>query len=168
MKSFFIKFFIILFSFTSLSYSSEKIVYLDVDFILANSEKGKLILSNLEKKNKENIKILQSKEKTLKDEETQIIKQKNIISEVSYKEKVNELKNKIDTFKMDKDKLVKNFNQLKKKEINNFVNVVNQILGDYVEKNAIDLVLNKKDILMGKNKYNITNVILELVNKSNK
>ena len=46
--------------------------------------------------------------------------------------------------------------------------MVNQILGDYVEKNAIDLVLNKKDILMGKNKYNITNEILELVNKSNK
>jgi len=168
MKSFFIKFFIILFSFTSLSYSSEKIVYLDVDFILANSEKGKLILSNLEKKNKENIKILQSKEKTLKDEETQIIKQKNIISEVSYKEKVNELKNKIDTFKMDKDKLVKNFNQLRRQEINKFIKLVDEILGEYVEKNAIDLVLNKKDILMGKNEYNITKEILDLVNKSNK
>ena len=153
---------------TSLSYSSEKIVYLDVDFILANSNKGKIILSNLEKKNKENIKILQSKEKILKNEEREIIKQKNIISEVSYKEKVNKLKNKIDTFKMDKDKLVKNFNQLRQQEINKFIKLVDQILGEYVEKNAIDLVLNKKDILMGKNKYNITNEILELVNKSNK
>ena len=168
MKNFFIKFFILFFLLTSLSYSSEKIVYLDVDFILANSEKGKLILSNLEKKNKENIKILQSKEKTLKDEETEIIKQKNIISEVSYKEKVNKLKNKIDTFKIDKDKLVKNFNQLRRQEINKFIKLVDEILGEYVEKNAIDLVLNKKDILMGKNKYNITNEILELVNKSNK
>ena len=168
MKSFFIKFFTIFFLFTVLSHSSEKIVYLDVDFILANSDKGKIILSNLEKKNKENIKILQSKEKILKDEETQIIKQKNIISEVSYKEKVNKLKSKIDIFKMDKDKLVKNFNQLRQQEINKFIKLVDQILGEYVEKNAIDLVLNKKDILMGKNKYNITNEILELVNKSNK
>ena len=168
MKSFFIKFFVLFFLFTSLSYSSEKIVYLDVDFILANSDKGKIILSNLEKKNKENIKILQSKEKILKDEETEIIKQKNIISEVSYNEKVNKLKSKIDTFKMDKDKLVKNFNQLRQQEINKFIKLVDQILGEYVEKNAIDLVLNKKDILMGKNKYNITSEILELVNKSNK
>ena len=168
MKNFFINFFIIFISLTSLSYSSEKIVYLDVDFILANSDKGKIILSNLEKKNKENIKILQSKEKILKDEETQIIKQKNIISEVSYKEKVNKLKSKIDIFKMDKDKLVKNFNQLRQQEINKFIKLVDEILGEYVEKNAIDLVLNKKDILMGKNKYNITNEILELVNKSNK
>ena len=166
MKSFFIKFFIIFFFFTSLSYSSEKIVYLDVDFILANSDKGKIILSNLEKKNKENIKILQSKEKILKDEETEIIKQKNIISEVSYKEKINTLKSKIDTFKMDKDKLVKNFNQFRQQEINKFIKLVDEILGEYVEKNAIDLVLNKKDILMGKNKYNITNEIMELVNKS--
>ena len=168
MKSFFIKFFIIFISLTCLSYSSEKIVYLDVDFILATSDKGKIILSNLEKKNKENIKILQSKEKILKDEETQIIKQKNIISEVSYKEKVNKLKNKIDTFKMDKDKLVKNFNKFRQQEINKFIKLVDEILGEYVEKNAIDLVLNKKDILMGKNEYNITKEILDLVNKSNK
>ena len=156
------------FFFTGLSQSNEKIVYLDVDFVLANSDKGKIILSNLEEKNKENIKILQSKEKILKDQETQIIKQKNIISEDSYKEKVNNLKNKIDIFKKDKDKLVKNFNQLRQQEINEFIKLVDQILGEYVEKNAIDLVLNKKDILMGKNKYNITNEILELVNKSNK
>ena len=168
MKNFFIKFLIIFFFLTSLSHSNEKIVYLDVDFILANSEKGKLILSNLEKKNKENIKILQSKEKILKDEESEIIKQKNIMSEVSYKEKVNKLKIKVDTFKKDKDELVKNYNKFRKKEINNFIAIVDQILGEYVEKNAIDLVLNKKDILMGKNKYNITNEILELVNKSNK
>ena len=57
MKSFFIKFFILFFLLTSLSYSSEKIVYLDVDFILANSDKGKIILSNLEKKKKKKIKI---------------------------------------------------------------------------------------------------------------
>ena len=168
MKIFFIKFFVIFFFLTSLSFSGEKIVYLDVDFILANSDKGKIILSNLEKKNKENIKILQSKEKILKDEETEIIKQKNIISEVSYKEKINTLKSKIDTFKMDKDKLVKNFNQLRQQEINKFIKLVDEILGEYVEKNAIDLVLNKKDILMGKNKYNITNEILELVDKTNK
>ena len=168
MKSFFIKFFTIFFLFTVLSHSSEKIVYLDVDFILANSDKGKIILSNLEKKNKENIKILQSKEKILKDEETQIIKQKNIISEVSYKEKVDQLKSKIDTFKKDKNELVKNFKQLREQEINNFIKIVDKILGEYVKKNGIDLVLNKKDILMGKNEYNITKEILDLVNKSNK
>ena len=168
MKSFFIKFFIIFIFFINTSHSIEKIVYLDVDFILANSEEGKKILLNLEKKNKENIKILQSKEKTLKDEETKIIKQKNIISEDSYKEKVNQLKSKIDTFKKDKNELVKNFKQLREQEINNFITIVDKILGEYVKKNGIDLVLNKKDILMGKNEYNITNEILNLVNKSNK
>ena len=168
MRNFFINFFVIFIVLTSLSHSSEKIVYLDFDFILANSDKGKKILSNLEKKNKENLKTLQSKEKILKDEEKKIIKQKNIISENAYNDEVEKLKSKIDLFKKDKDELVKKFNQIKKKEINNFINIVNQILGDYVEKNAIDLVLNKKDILMGKNKYNITNEILELVNKSNK
>ena len=168
MKIFFLKYLTFFFLLTNVSYSIEKIVYLDIDFILSNSEKGKIILSNLEKKNQENIKILQSKETILKDEEIEIIKQKNIISENSYKEKVNKLKIKVDTFKKDKDELVKNFNKLRQQEINKFIKLVDQILGEYVEKNAIDLVLNKKDILMAKNKYNITKDILELVNKSNK
>ena len=166
MKNFFFKFFVIFVYLTGLSYSAEKIVYLDVDFILANSNKGKIILSNLEKKNNENIKILKSKEKILKEEEDKIVKQKNIISETVYIEKVNNLKIKIETFKKDKNKLVKNYNNFREKEMNNFIKLVDQILGDYVKKNAVDLVLNKKDILMGKNKYNITSEILDLVNKS--
>ena len=168
MKNFFYKFFAIFFYLTTISHSVEKIVYLDIDFILANSNKGKVILSNLEKKNNENIRILQSKEKILKEEEDEIINQKNIISEAVFSEKINNLKIKIETFKQDKNKLVKNYNNFREEEMNNFIKLVNQILEDYVKKNAIDLVLNKKDILIGKNKYNITSEILDLVNKSSK
>ena len=40
-------------------------------------------------------------------------------------------------------------------------------VADYVQKNSIDIVLNKKDILMGKNNYNITEEILKMVNNTN-
>ena len=147
------------------SISQVKIVYLDIDYILSNSNKGKLILSNLENLNKKNIEILKSKEDLLKKEETELVKQKNIISNEKFNEKVNNLKNKIKTFRIEKDKLVKNFNIDREKNINEFLKLVNQILNKYAEENSINLVLNKKDILMGKKSYNITSEILEIVNK---
>ena len=45
--------------------------------------------------------------------------------------------------------------------------ILDKILADYVQKNSIDIVLNKKDILMGKNNYNITDEILKIVNNTN-
>ena len=95
------------------------------------------------------------KEEVIKKNQIEINNQKNILKEEEIKKKIKQL-----------NELVKNYNNFREKEMNNFIKLVDQILGDYVKKNAIDLVLNKKDILMGKNKYNITSEILDLVNKS--
>ena len=45
--------------------------------------------------------------------------------------------------------------------------LINKIIEEYVQKKSIDLVLNKKHILMGKNNYNITNEIMEILNTQN-
>ena len=63
--------------------------------------------------------------------------------------------------------MVKEFNNIKEKKINDFIIEVDKILKEYVQKNNIDLVLNKKDILMGNNNYNITNIIIDIVNNQN-
>ena len=78
MKSFCLKFFTIFFFFTGLSQSNEKIVYLDVDFVLANSDKWKIILSNLEEKNKENITELTSKKTPTPKTKKEIVKKVEI------------------------------------------------------------------------------------------
>ncbi len=43
--------------------------------------------------------------------------------------------------------------------------LINPIISDYVEKNSINLVIDKNNILIGKKSYDITQDILELVNK---
>ena len=166
MKKIFI-FILINFFFINSSLSAEKIVYLDLDFILSNSNKGKLILSNLDNLNKKNIEILKSKENLLKKDEDEIIKQKNIISQEAYTSKVNDLKEKIKVFREEKKKLASDFTEIRKNKINDFFKTIDNVLREYVEKNSIDLVLNKKDILIGKNNYNITNEILKIVNNLN-
>ena len=147
------------------AFAIEKIVYLDLDYILSNSNKGKNILSDLDKKNNENIKILKSKEEILKTEEENLLKQKNIISNEAYNEKVKNLQNKVKIFRSEKNQLVTEFKKNRENKINDFIKIVDNILGEYVKANSIDLVLNKKDIIMGKNSFNITEEILKKVNE---
>ena len=149
------------------SYSVEKIVYLDLDFLLANSNKGKEIILNLEKINKENIKILKEKKNLLNNEEKKLLQQKNILTNEIYSEKRKSLKNKIKNFNDEKNIIAVNFKKQREEKINNFLKIVDKILAEYVKKNSIDIVLNKKDILMGKNNYNITNDIMQIINNEN-
>ena len=144
--------------------SQEKIVYLDLDFIFTNSIKGKNIQTELKNIDLKNINILKEKENELKSEESKILSQKNILSDEIYNEKVNIFKKKLDNFRLEKDKLVQGFDKIRKTKLNEFMLEINKIVEEYVEKKSIDLVLNKKHILMGKNNYNITNEILELLN----
>ena len=164
MKKFFLPL-LIFFNLIGNAFAIEKIVYLDLDYILSNSNKGKNILSDLDKKNNENIKILKSKEEILKIEEENLLKQKNIISNEAYNKKVKNLQNKIKIFRSEKNQLVTEFKKNRENKINDFIKIVDNILGEYVKANSIDLVLNKKDIIMGKNSFNITEEILKKVNE---
>ena len=159
---------IIILSFITLpAFSQEKIVYLDLDFIFANSIKGKNIQEELKNIDLENINILKEKENELKSEENKILSQKNILSDDTYNEKVNNFKKKLDSFRLEKDRMVKGFDKTRKTKLDEFILEINDIVEKYVEKKSIDLVLNKKHILMGKNKYNITNEIMDILNNQN-
>lgn len=159
--------FLILLSITTSAFSQEKIVYLDLDFIFANSIKGKNIQEELKNIDLENINILKDKENELKSEENKILSQKNILSDETYNEKVNNFKKKLDNFRLEKDRLVEGFDKTRKTKLDEFILEINDIVEKYVENKSIDLVLNKKHILMGKNKYNITNEIMEILNSQN-
>lgn len=148
------------------SFAAEKIVYLDLDYLLANSNKGKSVLLGLENINKKNIEMFKEKENLLSREEKKLIKQKNILSNEIYSEKVNDLKNKINIYREEKKTLITKFKKQREENINNFLKIVDKILAEYIKKNSIDLVLNKKDILMGRNNYNITDEIMNILNNS--
>ena len=71
---------------------------------------------------------------------------------------------KIIASKKEKDRMVKEFNIYKKNELSSLMQEMNPIISEYVKEKSIDLVLDKKNILIGKTSYDITQNILELVN----
>ena len=159
---------VIIFFFLNLStiaYSSN-IVYIDMNFILSNSNHGKFILKELENINITNIKALESKEKTLKDLEKKIINQKNILSKEDLEKKINDLKKKIVIFNEDKDELSKEFNEIKNKSITDFMKNIEPLVSGYIKDNSINIVLDKKNVIMGNKDQDITFKILEIVDNN--
>ena len=150
-------------SITSLN-ASEKIAFIDVDYILNNSNLGKLIFKELETINKENIKKLSQREILIKQKKDSINKTKNISSKEQLEKDILNFNNDVEKFQLEKDKILKDFKLLKETKLDNFLKKINPIIQDYMKKNSIDIVLEKKQIFIGSSSVDITNEIIKLVN----
>ena len=156
---------IFFFSITSLN-ASEKIAFIDVDYILNNSNLGKLIFKELETINKENIKKLSQREILIKQKKDSINKTKNISSKEQLEKDILNFNNDVEKFRSEKDKILKDFKLLKETKLDNFLKKINPIIQDYMKKNSIDIVLEKKQIFIGSSSVDITDEIIKLVNEN--
>ena len=162
-----INYFLIVFFifFSTNSYANNKIVFVDIDYLINNSTIGKKIINKLENEDKKNIEILKKRETSLKNIEQGIKKKKNIISNDEFQKEINLLKTKISQFNSEKNLMVKNFKKLKNNELNNVLNEFNKIIQKYMTENSIDIVFDKKNIYIGKGSIDITLIILENIEK---
>ena len=161
----FIAFLIIFILSISVSNSNEKTVYIDIDYVLNNSNLGKSIYVELDKLNKQNIDLLNSKEKEIEEKKNSINKKKNIVSEEVLKQEIDLFNSEIKAYKIEKDKIVKNFKLKKKEKLDNFLKNINPIIQQYMKNKSIDIVLEKNQIFIGNTSKDITMDIIELVNK---
>ena len=163
-KSVIIFFFLIIS--TAFANSNDKVSFIDIDFILKNSNLGKSILNEIENLNKKNIDELRNKEKELKKIEAEIKSKKKILSEEEFNKEVNLLKERIKKYRIYKDNLVKDFKQNEKEKINLFFKEVNPIIQKFMDKNSIDILLDRKNVFIGKKNSDITNQIIQELNKN--
>ena len=152
----FILIIIIFFSFINTSISKENIAFVNVDYLIQNSNIGKKSLANINDKDKKNLDNLKMKNKILQDLESSIKKKKNVISDEAYNKEVIDFKKKFQEFSKEKNKIVKEFNIFKKKEIENIFKQINPIINNYMEENSINLLCDSKNIFIGAKKLNLT------------
>ena len=142
-----------------------KIFYVDIDKIVKESNVGKKVekdfLSIVKKKNKEFDKI----EKDLKKKDSDLIKQKNILSKDELNKKIKSLEKEIKSYRTDKSKFNQNISQKKLRATSEMVVYLNRILGKYASDNSASLIIQKKNIIIGKSELDITQQILEIFNK---
>ena len=164
----FLRFFFIIFIifYSSSSYSESLIVFLDMDKIMLQSKSGKSITIQLEKLHKNNITIFKQKEEELKNKETSIVSQKNVLSNEEFEKKINSLRKEANEYRIKRRDLI---NSLTKKRVdaqNKLIKTINPILADYSKKNSISMIIQKKNIIIGKSELEITDDILEILDKS--
>ncbi len=147
----------------SVAQSEEQIAYLDLDNIVSSTKAGKLIISNLEKSKKSTLAKFEKKEKELKKIESDINKQKNILSEEELKKKLIEFKKEINIFQTDRQNIINQFNKKKVEEFNIFFKKITPIIQNYVSEKNIDIVLDRKNIFVGSKKKDITKEIIKLI-----
>ena len=147
---------------------SKSIVYLDVQFIIDNSDLGKFYKSKINKtaeNNKVNLKI---KEDEINFKEKEINNQKNLLSKEEIQKKIADLNNLVKNYKIETNKINKIVVEEKKVYTSKILKLLNPLLTNYAEKNKITLVVEKKNILVGIKSLDITPDILQILNEETK
>ena len=162
MKKIYLTFFFLIFS--SILYAQEKIVYLDTNYLLTQSDVGKYVNSKLKKINDNNVKEFKETELNIKSIEEDLLKQKNILKKEDYEKKISDLKNKYKSYQEQRNKKNAELTQLRNKVGNEILNHINEILTKYSKRESISLIIEKKNVVIGKSDLDVTSDILSLLN----
>ena len=140
------------------------IVFVDMDKIIATSNAGKKIQNSMDKFAKKENQKFDTIEANLKKKEEEILKQKNILSKEELDKKVKSFQ--IELSKLRKEKIEFNRSIIKRNQesTNKIVNEINKILTEYASNNSVSLIIQKKNIIIGKTELDITPQILKEFN----
>ena len=155
----------VLFSFIFTSANSD-ISFIDMDKVLNSTNVGSSFIKQIIKIEKVNSAEFKKKAEELKDKEAKIIAQKNILDSDEFNKKVSNLRSQITDYNLNRQKILES---IKKKKIDNtteLLKLINPLIAKYSEDNSISIILQKKDIVVGRNNLDITNNIIEIINKN--
>ena len=140
------------------------IVFVDMDKIIATSNAGKKIQNSMDKFAKKENQKLDSIESNLKKKEQEILKQKNIISKEELDKKVKSFQTELSKLRKEKIEFNRNIIKRNQESTNKIVNEINKILTEYASNNSVSLIIQKKNIIIGKTELDITPQILKEFN----
>ena len=152
-----------LFFYNTYGYANN-IVYLDIQYIIDNSNIGKHYKKKIQNNQKLNKSELKKKELLIKKKENEIQNQKNILNKDEIEKKVKDINIMLNDFQTMRNKFNKSIIETKKNYTGEILKILNPLLTSYVDKNNILLVVEKKNILIGVKSLDITSKILQILN----
>jgi len=164
MKYFLLSIFSLFLFFANMVNSEQNIAFIDMDRVISKSNSGSSILNQLNDINNKNLIFLKKEEKKFKEKEAKLISQKNIISETDFKTMVNSLKVEIDKYNQNRNKIITEFQKLKVDNTNKLLKLINPILIKFSNEKKISILLQKKDLIIGKTELDITEEVIKIIN----
>lgn len=154
----------ILFSITPVK-AEQKILFIDLKKVLNESKPGKKAQDYLQNTFKDNAEKFKKIEQDLKKDEAELIGKKKIISKEEYKKMSEELRNKVLKYQKERRETLDKITRQRASARGQLIEAMKPILDNYMEENNVSIILNKKDVLRAHKDYNITDIIIERLNK---
>ena len=167
MKFFLAKIFF-LFIFLGISNANENIRFININYIVKNSEVGKTLNKIIEDKSKKITSELNSLGKKIEDKKNKIISQKNILKKEEYEKLVKTYDDEVIKYNNIRKKKNEDFNQFRLNSQKKIIEALNPIITNFLKKESVQILLQKEQIIFGDNKLDITEKILEIFNNKHK
>ena len=162
-----VKFFVITASlfFITHSYADTKLAFIDMDKILNESKAGKTATLELNELNKKNLEILQKTEKKLKEDEAKLIAKRNLMETSEFEKQIKHLRENAKLYQLDRKNKLDEINNKYNLARSKILDEIKPILEKFSKDNNINIVVQKKYIIIGSTNLDITPHILKLLDE---
>ena len=167
MKFFFAKIFILVF-FVSASNANENIRFININYIVKNSEAGKALNKIIEDKSKKINSELNDLGKKIEEKKNKIISQKNILKKEEYAKLVKTYEDEVKKFNNIRIKKNDDFNKYRMNSQKKIIEALNPLITAFLKKESVQILLQKEQIIFGDKELDITQEILKIFNDKHK
>ena len=155
---------LIVVSYHNISFSKE-IYFVDLKKILNESKAGKKAQDFLKKKFENENKKFKKEGADIRKEETDLIAKKKIISPEEYKKSLNSLREKSVDYQKKRRQASNDWVKKKNEARAKLLEVLNPIMQKYMKENNVELIIDKKYILLANSNFDLTDTILKILDK---
>ena len=132
--------------------------FIDFKYVLNESIAGKKAQEDLKSQLEKGIAKLNKDEKKLQEEE------KKIINPDEYKKKVDELRSKVSKLQNERQSLLNNVAKQRSKARTELLKNLNPILEKYMKEKNINMIVDKKNLIIAVKELDITSDVTNLLN----
>ena len=167
MKFFFVKIFL-LFILIGASNANENIRFININYIVNNSEAGKTLNKIIENKSKKIKSELNDLGKKIETQKEKIISQKNILKKEEYEKLVKNYEDEVKNFNNVRLKKNEDFNKYRMDSQKKIIEALNPLITAFLKKESVQILLQKEQIIFGDKELDITEEILKRFNDKHK
>ncbi len=155
---------LLIINFCNLSFAEET-YFIDMTKLLNQSKAGKEAQNFLKKKIITGDKKFKEEAELLKKEEIDLIAKKKTLSSDEYKNKLNQLREKNVKFQRKRTSFAAAIATQRTEARGTLLKALNPMLTKYMSENNIQIIIDKKYVVMADSKIDLTGKVLEILNK---
>ena len=165
---FFFSLLIFFFLFIGSSLADESIRFININYIVNNSDAGVSLNKIIKNKTKKIESDLKDLAKKIEEKKNKIVSQKNIIKKEEFNKLVKDYEKEVEIFNELRNKKKADFDSFRVESKKKILDLLNPIITDFLQSNSIKILLQKEKIIFGDDNLDITEKILTIFNDKHK